>query len=169
MGGPEKGDGSRKGPKFNIYWIYAIIAGILLFAQFMKFAPETTQTWEQEFKQKMLLQGDVEKLELIKNKDRVRVYIKPDSIFKKFYTEKLPKAIIAKDKVKGVPLFEFEVNDIKSFQERMDQTYKANPALEEVPARVTSEGDWFGPVANTVISLLLIIGVWVLLAAPIHQ
>ena len=163
MGGPDKGDGSRKGPKFNIYWIYAIIAVVLLFAQFMKFAPETTQTWEQEFKQKMLLQGDVEKLDLIKNKDRVRVYIKPDSIYKKFYSEKLPKAILSKEKVKGVPLFEFEVNDIKSFQERLAETYKNNPALEEIPARVTSEGEWFGPVANTVISLLLIVAVWVLL------
>lgn len=163
IGGPDKGDGSRKGPKFNIYWIYAIIAMVLLFAQFMKFAPETTQTWEQEFKQKMLLQGDVEKLDLIKNKDRVRVYIKPDSIYKKFYSEKLPKAILSKDKVKGVPLFEFEVNDIKSFQERLAEIYKNNPSLEEIPARVTSEGEWFGPVANTVISLLLIVAVWVLL------
>ncbi|MEA3425341.1 MAG: ATP-dependent zinc metalloprotease FtsH [Bacteroidota bacterium] len=163
IGGPDKGDGSRKGPKFNIYWIYAIIAVVLLFAQFMKFAPETTQTWEQEFKQKMLLQGDVEKLDLIKNKDRVRVYIKPDSIYKKFYSEKLPKAILSKDKVKGVPLFEFEVNDIKSFQERLAEIYKNNPSLEEIPTRVTPEGEWFGPVANTVISLLLIVAVWVLL------
>jgi AFG3 family protein len=163
LSGQEKGDGPpRKGPKFSIYWIYAIIAAVLLFAQFMKFAPETTQTWEQEFKQKMLVQGDVERLDLVKNKDRVRVYIKPDSISKKFYTDKL-KTSLTKDKVKGVPLFEFEVNDIKSFQERMADVYKTSPGLEEVPVKIISEGDWFGPVANTVISLLLIIGVWVLL------
>ena len=160
--GPDKGDSPRKGPKFNIYWIYAIIAGVLLFAQFMKFAPETTQTWEQEFKQKMLVQGDVEKLDVIKNKDRVRVYIKADSIYKKFYTDKL-KTSLTKDKVKGVPLFEFEVNDIKSFQDRLAETYKANPGIEEAPIRITSEGDWFGPVANTVLSLLIIVGAWVLL------
>ena len=162
VNGPDKGDSPRKGPKFNIYWIYAIIAGVLLFAQFMKFAPETTQTWEQEFKQKMLVQGDVEKLDVIKNKDRVRVYIKADSIYKKFYTDKL-KTSLTKDKVKGVPLFEFEVNDIKSFQDRLAETYKANPGIEEAPIRITSEGDWFGPVANTVLSLLIIVGAWVLL------
>ncbi len=160
--GPDKGDNPRKGPKFNIYWIYAIIAGVLLFAQFMKFTPETTGTWEQEFKQKMLVQGDVEKLDVIKNKDRVRVYIKADSIYKKFYSDKL-KTALPKEKVKGVPLFEFEVNDIKSFQDRMAETYKANPGVEEVPIRITSEGDWFGPVANTVLSLLIIVGAWVLL------
>jgi cell division protease FtsH len=162
MSGPDKGDGPRKGSKFNIYWIYAIIAGVLLFAQFMKFAPETTQTWEQEFRDKMLIQGDVERLDLIKNKDRVRVYIKADSIYKKFYTDKI-KQSLPKEKVKGVPLFEFEVNNIDKFQERMADVYKANPSVQEVPTKIFSEGDWFGPVANTVLSLLIIIGAWILL------
>lgn len=163
-GGQEKGDGSRKGPKFNIYWIYAIIAAVLLFAQFMKFAPETTITYEQEFKQKMLLQGDVERLDLVKNKDRVRVYIKPDSIYKKFYTEKI-KTALPKEKVKGVPLFEFEVNNIDKFQERLAETYKEAqiPDAQQAPIRSITEGDWFGPVANTVLSLLIIIGAWILL------
>ena len=159
---PEKSEKPRKGPKFNIYWIYGMIAVVLLGAQFMKFAPETTKTWEQEFKQKMLLQGDVEKIDLVKNKDQVRVYIRPESISKQFYTDKL-KVALSKDKVKGVPLFEFEVSDIKGFQERMAEFYKSNPSIPEAPARVITEGDWFGPVANTVFSLLLIVGVWVLL------
>lgn len=162
-GGPEKGDGPRKGPKFSIYWVYAIIAAVLLSAQFMKFAPELLPTYEQEFKQSMLLKGDVERLDLVKNKDKVRVYIKADSLYKDFYKSKFGKTAVPKEKVKGVPLFEFEVNDIKSFQERLAETYKANPTLDEIPAKVISEGEWFGPVANTVLSLLIIIGAWVLL------
>ena len=161
--GPEKGDGPRKGPKFSIYWVYAIIAAVLLSAQFMKFAPELLPTYEQEFKQSMLLKGDVERLDLVKNKDKVRVYIKADSLYKDFYKSKFGKTAVPKEKVKGVPLFEFEVNDIKSFQERLAETYKANPTLDEIPAKVISEGEWFGPVANTVLSLLIIIGAWVLL------
>ncbi len=164
LNGQDRGDGPRKGPKFNIYWIYAIIAGVLLFAQFMKFSPETTGTYEQEFKQKMLLPGDVERLDLVKNKDLVRVYIKPDSIYKKFYHDKMKLTTdLPKEKVKGVPLFQFEVSDIKSFQDRLDETYKENPGLQEIPAKVSSDPEWFGPIFNTVISLLLIVGVWVLL------
>ncbi len=161
-GGPEKSEGSRKGPKFNLYWIYAIIAVVLLSAQFMKFAPELTPTYEQEFKQHMLLTGDVERLDLIKGKEKVRVYIKPDSLYKDFYKNKF-KTVIPKDKAKGVPLFEFEVNNIDKFQERVAELYKENPALIEPSSKSITESDWFGPVANTVISLLLIVGVWVLL------
>ncbi|MCK9404550.1 MAG: ATP-dependent zinc metalloprotease FtsH [Chitinophagaceae bacterium] len=162
MTGPEKSDGPRKGPKFSIYWVYAIIAAVLLSAQFMKFAPELTPTYELEFKQNMLLKGDVERLDLVKNKDKVRVYIKPDSLYKNFYRDKF-KTVIAKEKAKGVPLFEFEVNDIKGFEQRLVEAYKANPELSEIPTKSTSEGEWFGPVANTVLSLLIIIGAWVLL------
>ncbi|MCW3088573.1 MAG: hflB, partial [Sediminibacterium sp.] len=161
--GPEKGDSPRKGPKFSIYWIYAIIAVILLSAQFTHFAPDLTPTDEQEFKQSMLLKGDVERLDLVKNKDRVRVYIKPDSLYKDFYQKKFAKAPITKEKAKGSPLFEFDVNDIKSFQERLTESYKINPAVSEVRVKVISEGEWFGPILNTVLSLLIIIGAWVLL------
>ena len=161
LGNPEKGDGSRKGPKFNIYWIYAIIAAVLLSANFLKFAPDLTKTTEQEFKQNMLAKGDVDKLDLVKNKDRVRVYINPDSLSKDFYVKKF-KTVLSKDKVKGVPLFEFQVTDWKSFKDGLQQVYAANH-MSEVPENAFEEGEWFGPVLNTVFSLLIIIGAWVLL------
>ena len=44
----EKGDGQRKGPKFNIYWIYGIIAIVLLLAQVMNFSPEIKGITEKE-------------------------------------------------------------------------------------------------------------------------
>ncbi len=164
-GGPEKGDAPRKGPKFSIYWVYAIIAAVLLSTQFMNFAPQLVPTYEQEFTQNMLLKGDVERLDLVKNKDKVRVYVKGDSLYKDFYKAKFGKTVISKEKAKGVPLFEFEVNDIKSFQDRFSEVVKANPGkgIEETPIKVIQEGEWFGPVANVVFSLLLIVGVWVLL------
>lgn len=160
LSGQEKGDGARKGPKFNIYWIYAIIAVILLVAQFSNFAPDLTKTSEQEFKQNMLAKGDVQKLDLITNKLKVRVYINPDSLTKEFYVKKLPA--LNKDKIKNVPLFEFQVTDWKSFKDGMAIVYKENN-LREVPEHPSDEGEWFGPVLNTVLSLLIIIGAWVLL------
>jgi cell division protease FtsH len=157
-------DGPRKGPKFSLYWIYAIIAGILLFANFMKFAPETTQTYELEFKQKMLLAGDVEKLDLVENKKMVRVYIKPDSINKPFYLDKMKLSTpLPKEKVKGVALFQFQVTNLDDFKKSLEEIYKNNPGLQEVPTNVVTDPEWFGPIFNTVISLLLIVGVWVLL------
>ena len=148
-------------PKFNIYWIYGLIALSLLSARFFQMVPDITTTTEQEFKQVMLLHGDVERLDFVDNKQTVRVYIKPDSIEKDFYVQKF-KTKMTKAKVKGVPLFEFSVTDWNSFNSRLQKFYEQNN-ITEIPQNTIKEGEWFGPIANTVFSLVLIVVVWVLL------
>ncbi len=157
----DKGDGPRKSPKFSIYWIYGVIGLVLLSANFWKMSPDLSRISEQEFKQSMLAKGDVEKLDLVRNKELVRVYIKADSINKEYYTVKF-KATLSKDKVKGVPLFEFKITDWKSFNDGLKEFYKTNN-MAEVQTNPIDEGEWFGPVANTILSLLIIIAAWVLL------
>ncbi|MBX9891247.1 MAG: ATP-dependent zinc metalloprotease FtsH [Chitinophagaceae bacterium] len=155
------GDGQRKTPRFNIYWIYGLIALTLLGAQFMRFSPDLVRVSEQEFKQQMLVAGDVEKLDLVKNKDLVRIYVKPEALGKEFYVKKFGK-VLPREKVKGMPLFEFNVTDWRSFKEDLREFYKANN-LAEVPENTVSEAEWFGPVLNTVVSLLVIVFAWILL------
>src|SRR4028119_2364747 len=81
----------RKGPKFSIYWIYGIIAVVLIGANLFNMTADAVKTTELEFRQQMLAKGDVEKLDLIKNKELVRVYIKSESLGKPFYTQKLKR------------------------------------------------------------------------------
>ena len=154
------GDGPKM-PKFNIYWIYGLIAISLLSARFFQTAPDIMTTSELEFKQVMLTGGDVEKIDLVQNKELVRVYIKPDSIDKDFYVQKL-KRKMDKAKIKNVPLFEFNVTDWNSFNERLQRFYEQKN-IQEVPQNAIKEGEWFGPIANTIFSLVLIVVVWVLL------
>lgn len=161
-GGPDKGDGSRRGPKFSIYWVYAIIAVVLLLTQYIKTSPDLMPTTEYEFQNVMVLGGDVQKVDLVKNKDQVRVYIKPDSLVKKFYSDKLATNKIKRDKVKDVALFWFETADSKEFPKLLNE-FSDKHNLPHVPISIGSEGEWFGPAANIIISILLIVGVWVLL------
>jgi AFG3 family protein len=155
---------SRRGPKFSIYWIYALIAVVLIGAQFFSIAPDATRVSELEFRQKMLAQGDVEKLDLVKNKELVRVYIKQESINKPYYAQKLNRPSSA---VKKGPQFEFSVTDWESFNAAQSKFYTdpaQNPnGIAKVPENVINEGEWFGPVANTLVTILLFVGLWVLL------
>ncbi len=157
----EKGDGQRKGPKFNIYWVYGIIAIVLILAQVMNFSPELKVISEQQFRNEILLPGDVQKLDLVKNKEQVHVYIKPDRLSKEFYVKQF-KGRLSADKVKGTPLFAFEVVDWKSFEERLDAFCKANN-VAEVELRPVKAPEWFGPLLQTVFTLLIIVFAWVLL------
>jgi cell division protease FtsH len=76
--------GSKKPPRFSIYWVYALIAVILLGYQF--FNPFNTvdsgSVSPLAFKDTMLAKGDVEKIDLVKNKEIVRIYIYSDSLKK---------------------------------------------------------------------------------------
>lgn len=157
----EKGDGQRKGPKFNIYWVYGIIAIVLILAQVMNFSPELKVISEQQFRNEILLPGDVQRLDLVKNKEQVHVYIKSDRLSKEFYVKQF-KGRLSADKVKGTPLFAFEVVDWKAFEERLDAFCKANN-VAEVEMKVVKAPEWFGPLLNTVFTLLIIIVAWILL------
>ena len=154
----------KRGPKFSIYWIYAIIAMVLIGAQMFSWDPSAIRTSELEFRNDMLAKGDVEKLDLIKNKELVRVYIKNESLSKPYYTNKIKRP--GTGAVKG-PHFEFTVTDWESFNQAQSKFFSDPQAnalkIEPVPQNVTNEGEWFGPVANTLVTILLFVGLWVLL------
>ncbi|HNP21208.1 MAG TPA: ATP-dependent zinc metalloprotease FtsH [Panacibacter sp.] len=154
--------GQKKPPRFNIYWIYALIAILLIGYQFMNITtPDSSSISFQEFKQKMLLQGDVDKLEQVTNKKVVRIYIIKDSLYKPFYKDKI-KGITPSTDVRG-PLFEFKVTDWEAYESSMRDFYKEHPEVKEVDSKPNEEGEWFGPIAQTVLTVLLFVGLWVLL------
>ncbi len=164
---PPPGDdkNGRKGPKFSIYWIYAIIAVVLIGANLFSMSPDAVRTNELEFRQQMLAKGDVEKLDLIKNKEQVRVYIKSESLGKPFYQNKKLKS--TSTSINKGPHFEFTVTDWESFNASQNAFFKdstANPLnIQKVPETVTNEGEWYGPVLNTFITIALFVGLWLIL------
>jgi cell division protease FtsH len=157
---PGSPDSQKKGPKFNIYMIYIIAFIALVIASFGKFSPDLIEVTQQEFETNMLVKGDVAKIDLVKNKDRVRVYLYPDSLKKEYYVTRLKKSVTT-TKAKE-PLFEFKVIDWKSFNESIVKI-TTEKGLPEVKQQIVEDQDWTGPLFNTIFSLLLIVGVWVLM------
>src|SRR5438874_501737 len=125
--------GSKKPPRFSIYWVYALIAIILIGYQFMHFNSDDSATISfQEFQQNMLAQGDVAKLDLIKNKELVRVFIIEDSLKKPYY-QKLRHAVPT-----GSAAFEFQITDWESYHNNMAEFYKQNPNIKPVDEKTTT-------------------------------
>jgi AFG3 family protein len=160
----ERGNNNEKTPRrprFSIYWIYGLVAiALIAFNYFKPNAPDVKSITEQQFKEVMLKGGDVEKIDKVRNKELVRVYIKADSLSKPFYKDKFQQPI-KKDAAQS-PLFEFSVSDWESFNRNLTQFYKDNN-IPEVPENVYDEGQWYGPFINAIVTVLLFIGLWVLL------
>jgi AFG3 family protein len=148
----------NKAPRFSIYWVYALIAISLIGYQvFYKTTADAPKLSEQEFFQNMLLKGDVAKLDLIKNKDLVRVYIKADSLRKPYYTSKMQKGMQTPDAT--LPLFEFTVTDAKTWQDRFDKFCKDNSIADanKPDINIASEGEWLGPASQIFVTILLFV------------
>jgi AFG3 family protein len=152
----------RKGPKFSIYWIWGIIAAVLLgFNFYGAFTPDAHHLdSEQDFRVNMLEKGDVAKLVLVTNKNLVRVYIKKDSLDKPYYKDKLGKSLPVA-KVEG-PHFDFQVTKIDEFEKRLNDFFAKNPSLE-VPYSPVQEGEWFAPLLQIILPILIILLIWVML------
>jgi AFG3 family protein len=147
------GEPPRKGPRFSIYWVYAIIFAVLIgFQVFSPFSPSTTQVDQDEFEQ-MLRQGDVEQYVIVSNRNIVRVTLNKEAIPK--YRDKVKNANEA-----GPHLF-FRIVSGDSFKDDMRQFYNANPSVKNV-GKVDSEKDWFSPIITTLLPILIFIAIWIL-------
>ena len=155
-------DEPKRSPRFNIYWIWAAIAVILIGFNLWngKFTPTAEDISQQEF-QTMLLNGDVDKVEIISNKNMVRVYVKPDSLNKDLYKNKLSKKTgpVAKEG----PQFQFGIAKPEIFADDLRAFYSKHPDLKEVDKKYDTEGDWVAPALNILLPIIAIILIWVLM------
>ena len=72
-------DSKGKKPAFNFYWIYAIIAVILISINLFNWDGGVREITPQKFKTEMLEKDQVARLEIV-NKEIVRIYIKQESL-----------------------------------------------------------------------------------------
>jgi len=157
---PKKG-----GPKFNLYWIYALIGVALLSANFLRMSPELYDVVEKDFKEKMLYTGDVDRAILYPLAGEVKVFIKKDSIYKPYYQNLTKTTHIKYDsiKAKSGPLFKFNVADPKTFQATINTETKER-GLPNLAIAVSQEQGFFNSsFFNTIITVLLFVGIMVLM------
>jgi cell division protease FtsH len=150
-------EGSRKGPRFSIYWVYAIIFAVLIgFQVFGPFSPTTQEIRKTDFEQ-MMKQGDIQKYTIVSNRNIVRVSLKKEALPK--YESQLGKDVAENE---AGPHFYFRIVSGDSFQDDMRKFYEDNPTISNV-GDVATERDFFGPIVTTLLPILIFIAIWILL------
>jgi AFG3 family protein len=145
----------KKGPRFSIYWVYALVAIFLIGYQVLRgVTPDAANITELKFKQEMLAKNHVEKIEPVKNKDVVRVYIKKDSLSQSVYKELLGDKWTYVNSSKG-PHFSFRVSKVDDYQESLDKYFQSNPQISPVPVDPINDPEFFGPIINFLFPLLM--------------
>ncbi|MFT3826752.1 MAG: ATP-dependent zinc metalloprotease FtsH [Chitinophagaceae bacterium] len=153
------GNGQRKGPKFNIYWVWAIIFAVLVGFQLLgSFSPDAKEISQLDF-YSMLAKGDVQEINTVTNKNLVRVFIRPEKLAG--YNDKLNKNWPGSSQ-KG-PHFQFRVIKAEDFDKQLNEYYDKHPEITRVNNKPTPEPEWFGSVLQFLLPLVVIILIWVML------
>jgi len=147
--------GGRKLPRVNIYWFYALAVIFLIGYQVMQgVTPDATQITDLQFKQQMLSRNHVERVEPVRNKDLVRVYMRPDSLSLPFYRALLKERWSFVASSKG-PHFQFRVSKVEDYQESLDKYFQSHPGVTPVPVDPVTDPEFFGPLINFLFPLLM--------------
>ena len=102
----------------------------------------------------MLSRNHVERVEPVKNKDVVRVYIKKDSLELTLYKDILKEKWSFVKNSKG-PHFQFRVSKVEDYQQSLDNYFEANKQVTPVPVDPVSDPEFFGPIINFLFPLLM--------------
>ncbi|MBL7717317.1 MAG: ATP-dependent zinc metalloprotease FtsH [Flavipsychrobacter sp.] len=158
--GPDK-NAPRKGPRFNIYWVYGIIALTLLGLQFFVSNTGTgaREISFKEFKDKYLKQGKVEKIYVYNN-------IEVEAHLKKETTPETPPKGRAVDKNQVVS---FQIGSVDQFNDDLQRAYTEDStrvmAEQERPAVFYEKrSNLMHELLNSfLLPILIIVAMWFLL------
>ncbi|MFN4285216.1 MAG: ATP-dependent zinc metalloprotease FtsH [Lacibacter sp.] len=159
--------GDRKDPRkafrFNIYWIYIIIASILIGFQFMRgFAPDALPTTREAFIDSMLRKGYVKNYVIVTNKKLVRVTLTEQAFNDPSIARQVADPRLRIDKTRG-PHFQFKIPDVSNFDRQMTEFFVANPDIRRPLSDSVEEESWLTPLISLLLPVLVLIGLWVLL------
>lgn len=150
----------KKGPKFNIYWVYAFIGIALLAMNLFDFKNHTKElSGFKEFQQRLLHTGDVDKLVVV-NKKVVEVYIKKDRLTDPRYEEVSKSRFGAQN---PGPHYQFTIGSVESFQKELDKAQEQMPLADQMNVSYADRQNWFDPLMQILLPILLLIGMWILL------
>ena len=107
-------------PKFNLYWIYGIIAFFMISMLFTnEIGSLSVETNEQTLIYDYIKNKDVEKIEIIQNKNIARIFIKEESL-SEYRHEAVRKPLFGEGLNKG-PHYFLKIGTSQEFRDRLDE------------------------------------------------
>ncbi|MBP6624823.1 MAG: ATP-dependent zinc metalloprotease FtsH [Chitinophagaceae bacterium] len=152
---------NKKGPKFNLYWIYGLFAVALITLNFWNkdltnnSKEESFQTINQQFISKHLVDS------MVVYPKSVEVFLNLDSLKLPAYkslTEKLGKSI------RG-PQYTFTIGNVEQFRDDMAEAQKDFAMNEKIQITYAEDAKsgWLGFLLQFILPIVIMIGLWVLI------
>jgi ATP-dependent metalloprotease FtsH len=156
----------KKNKGFNAYWIYAIIAVLLISFSLLNSGGRVIKIEESDFYE-LADRGYIEKLNFVKNKEIGEIYLKQDSLEAIKNLDEKYKNITKKESFGGgTPDLTFTTPDRESFEKDLDDVkIKLESKGEAYKFDITREDrtDWFGEILGWLLFPILLIVFWIII------
>ncbi|WP_242082288.1 ATP-dependent zinc metalloprotease FtsH [Aestuariivivens sediminis] len=147
-----------KKPKLSPYWIYGVI--IAIFLGFQLFSGSAYQdgnsTTPADFF-KYLKDGDVERVDIIKNTRVAKVYLTKQAQEKEIHKKSKPQSFIPS--ATRLPNYKFEFGDLQNFENELNEITE-DLTTKPVVKFDTETNEW-GNLLMSILPFILLIAVWI--------
>lgn len=154
---PESNRNNSGKPKFNIYWIYGLIALVFIGIQFIDFGGNLKEITWQKFEKEMLINHDVEKIVVV-NRDKAEVYIKEDRFKTQRYDQYRNKGVAYTNS--NSPQFYFTIGSVETFDKKMEEAQKDFESKDIVPVSFETRKDHFGDLLSWLFPIIILVAIW---------
>ena len=140
-------------PKFNYMWIYVGLLAVLTYVWFTYDNGAPVKTEWLMVKERMIPQGDVEKIVYINNINQAMIYLKRDRLegYSAYFSDKLPKA---------GPHFFFIVSDSFDLESKLEEERNQLPLEQRFGIEVEKQNNFFGRLLEWLFIPVLFLALW---------
>lgn len=146
-----------KGPRFNSFWIYAIIGVVILILNFITYANSTKEPITMNRLEQMLRDRDIDRL-IVVNQERAEIYIKEDKLGDPKYSD-ASKNNIGNNRYQ----YYYEIGDYQSFVESIKEVQESSSIKREEWVFPTNQRkhNWVPILLNWFLPFAIIIAIWI--------
>lgn len=162
---PNTSDKTRPGgkkPGFSFYWIYAILAVLIIGLQLINWGGSAVEISQMRFENEMLAWSpedgnDIEKIKII-NQEIVEVFIKEDRLYKAKYEDADPGRGLG-DVPR--PHYVFRIASVENFDNFLREVRKDWPVEDRFPVYPETRKSWGTDILSWLLPIGLLIAFWI--------
>ena len=149
---------SPKKPKFNAWWVYAVVITLLIGVQFMSSGFSNTKKTTTSELQSFLRNGDIERIIIISNTRQAKVFLTKEALASETHKAVSEKAFSLSG---ATPEYVLDFGDLQNFENEIKNTKKEYQLDTSVDYE--TESNVFGDLLLSLLPFVIIIGIWIYL------
>ena len=149
---------SPKKPKFNAWWVYAVVITLLIGVQIMSSGFSNTKKTTTSELQSFLRNGDIERIIIISNTRQAKVFLTKEALANETHKAVSEKAFSLSG---TTPEYVLDFGDLQNFENEIKNT--KNEYQLDTSVDYETESNVFGDLLLSLLPFVIIIGIWIYL------